>query len=112
SGTLLCMRIIDSPALDRLLDPLSRCLTPDVARNIIKLRADPELQAEIDQLADKCTAGTLTPMERTRYETYVAAIDFLAVLQSKARALLANVADKIVASRGRQPPEEGVSSGG
>jgi len=86
------MKTADRPALDRILDPLSRCLTPEVARHIVKLRADPVLQAQIDLLAEKSTAGTLTPAEREEYETYVAAIDFVAVLQSKARRLLAKAA--------------------
>jgi hypothetical protein len=86
------MKTADRPALDRILDPLSRCLTPEVARHIVKLRADPVLQAQIDLLAEKSTAGTLTPAERAEYETYVAAIDFVAVLQSKARRLLAKAA--------------------
>jgi hypothetical protein len=44
-------------ALERLLDPVSRCLTPEVARQLIELRADPDLQERIDTLADKCTEG-------------------------------------------------------
>jgi hypothetical protein len=79
-------------ALDRLLDPVGRCLTPEVARALIALRADAETQARIDELADKCTEGTLSPTERTEYEAYVAAIDFLTILQAKARGTLAQAA--------------------
>jgi hypothetical protein len=79
-------------ALDRLLDPLGRCLTPEVARAVIALRADEETQARIDELADKCTEGTLSPAERAEYEAYVAAIDFLTVLQAKARGSLTRAA--------------------
>lgn len=75
--------------LDRLLDPVGRCLTTEVARNIVDLRADPVAQARIDELADKSTAGRLSGEERTEYEAYVRAIDFIAVLQAKARAMLA-----------------------
>ena len=59
--------------LERLLDPVSRCLTPEAARQLVELRADPELQARVDMLADKCTEGRLTPEEREEYETYVRA---------------------------------------
>jgi hypothetical protein len=75
--------------LDRLLDPVGRCLTAEVARNIVDLRADPVAQARIDELADKSTEGRLSGEERTEYEAYVRAIDFIAVLQAKARAMLA-----------------------
>jgi hypothetical protein len=81
-----------SSALDRLLDPIGRCLTPEVARALIALHADEETQARIDDLADKCTEGTLSPAERAEYEAYVAAVDFLTVLQAKARGALAQAA--------------------
>lgn len=77
------------PVLDRLLDPLTRCLTPEVAERIANLRLDPQLQAELDELAAKANAGELTPEERTLYEEYVEAIDVVGILQAKARAVLA-----------------------
>lgn len=82
----------ETMALDRLLDPVSRCLTPEVARQLVALRADPELQQRVDALADKCTEGQLTPEEREEYETYVRASRFVAILQAKARRLLAQPA--------------------
>lgn len=75
-------------ALDRILEPVSRCLTRDVAKELVQLRADPETQARIDELADKCTEGELSDAERAEYETYVRAIDFITMLQLKARSLL------------------------
>jgi hypothetical protein len=75
--------------LHRLLDPVSRCLTPETAQRLVDLRADPELQQRLDTLADKCTEGQLTPEEREEYETYVWAVRFIAILQAKARKLLA-----------------------
>jgi hypothetical protein len=75
--------------LDRVLEPVSRCLTPEVARRLVELRADPELQKRLDTLADKCTEGQLTAEEREEYETYIQASRFIAILQAKARKLLA-----------------------
>src|SRR5438132_11838105 len=75
--------------LDRLLDPVTRCLTPEVARQLVALKADPQFQERLDTLADKCTEGLLTPDEREEYETYVRAIHIIAILQAKARKLLA-----------------------
>jgi hypothetical protein len=74
--------------LHRLLDPVTRCLTPDSARQLVSLRADPSVQERIDYLADKCTEGQLTPEERAEYETYVKFIDFIGLLQAKARSIL------------------------
>jgi hypothetical protein len=75
--------------LERLLDPVGRCLTPEVARQLVDLRADPDLQERVDLLADKCTEGQLTAEEREEYETYVRASRFIAILQAKARKVLA-----------------------
>jgi hypothetical protein len=82
------MKTLDPPVLDRLLDPVGRILTPDMARNLVKLRFDRKAQARIDRLARKCNDGKLTDAERSEYETYVYVIDFIAILEAKARALL------------------------
>lgn len=77
-------------ALDRILEPVGRCLTPDVARALAELRADPETEARIEELAERCSKGQLSPAEREEYETCVSAIDFLGALQAKARRILAS----------------------
>jgi hypothetical protein len=82
------MKTRNAPFLDRLLDPFERVLSPDVARKLAKMRFDSTAQAQIDKLARKCNEGKLTDAERREYETYVFAIDFLAILQAKARAYL------------------------
>ncbi len=74
--------------LDRLLDPVIASLTPDAAKKLVRLTADKQTQAHIDELADKCTEGELTPSERAEYEMFVHATDFIAILQAKARARL------------------------
>jgi hypothetical protein len=81
-----------APALDRILEPVGQALTPETARNLAKLRVDKKTQAVIDRLARKCNEGKLTAAERAEYGTYVSAIDFVAILQAKARALLARSA--------------------
>jgi hypothetical protein len=83
------MQIIARSAANRLLEPLARALTPGAARAVINFRADAVTQARISQLAEKCNEGELTPDERFEYEEYVRAIDFIAILQSKARRALA-----------------------
>jgi hypothetical protein len=75
-------------ALDRLLDPIGRCLSKRAARELAGLRADEEAQACVRELADKCNEGTLSPEERAEYEAYVMAANVVAILQAKARARL------------------------
>lgn len=83
------MKAQATAVLDRLLTPVSECLTPSVARKLVQLRADEQLQARVDELAEKCNAGTLTLAERQEYETYVNTSTIIAILQAKARTFLA-----------------------
>jgi hypothetical protein len=87
------MKSLDASVLDQLLDPVGRLLPPEVARKFVHHRFDSKAQAHIDKLARKCNEGRLTDDERREYETYVHAIDFLAILQAKARALLRRSGD-------------------
>lgn len=80
---------IENGVLDRLLDPFSDCLTPAMARRLVKFRADAATQARVDELATKCNEGELTPAERREYEAYVRAIHLISIFQSKARMVLA-----------------------
>lgn len=78
--------------LDRLFDPLQEVLDAKSARAILGWRADAILQARLDELADKSTEGTLTGQEREEYESYVRAIDFIGILQAKARQVVKRTA--------------------
>lgn len=75
--------------MERILDPVGRCLTPEVARALVSLHAEPEVVARIDYLARKCNEGELTPEERDEYEACVHAIEVVSLLQARARAVLA-----------------------
>jgi hypothetical protein len=79
----------ETAALDRVLEPVTDILTPDVAQGIADMRADPQLQARLDELASKANQGQLTDAERQEYADYVDAIDFIGIFQAKARAVLA-----------------------
>jgi hypothetical protein len=74
--------------LDRVLEPIADCLTPDVAAKLVALRADPQTQARVDELADKANEGTLSTEERTEYDLYREVFHFVTILQAKARRLL------------------------
>ena len=77
-------------AIDRLLGPVGRSITPEFARELVELRASPDDQARIDELAEKCNEGVLTAEERSEYEGLVQAVHLIGVLQAKARAVLKN----------------------
>ena len=68
---------------------MTEAFTPEMARRIVDLRAEPDLQAYIDELANKANHGTLTPEEERDYKSYVEAADIIGIIQSKARRSLA-----------------------
>ena len=76
--------------LDRVLEPITDCLTPDVAARLVGLRADTQTQARVDELAEKANEGTLSTEERVEYDRYRDAFHFVTILQAKARKLLTN----------------------
>ncbi len=76
--------------LDRFLEPMTEAFTPEVAQKIADLRAAPELQSRVDELASKASAGTISPDEDVEYKGYVEAGDIIAVIQAKARRFLAD----------------------
>jgi hypothetical protein len=77
-------------ALERLLRPLSRNFTVELARALIGVEADAETQARYDDLAGKRTEGQLTPAEQTELEAIVRANTLLGLLKAEAHAFLAH----------------------
>jgi hypothetical protein len=75
--------------LDRLLDPVGQNLNVKAAETLVHLRADRELRAKMEELARRCTEGELTPPEKAEYDALVSANNVIAILQAKARAVLA-----------------------
>ncbi len=78
-----------SDILSRLLEPVGLIMPVEFAQKLASMRASPEVQARIDELADRCTEGELTENERAEYEAYVYAIDVISILQAQARSALA-----------------------
>jgi hypothetical protein len=81
---------METTTLERMVDPVSRCLTPEVARQIVALRADPVLEQRVEKLARKSENHLLNEAEHDEYETYIRVSKFISILQSKARTLLAD----------------------
>jgi hypothetical protein len=72
-----------------MLEPLTGCFTADVARRVVSLPADPNIQSRVTELAEKANEGTLSDDERTEYAEYVEAADVVGIIQAKARRVLA-----------------------
>jgi uncharacterized protein YnzC (UPF0291/DUF896 family) len=64
------------------------CFTPEVARRLADLRADPQLQARVDDLAEKANEGQLSAEEQGEYDRYREVYHLVTVLQAKARRFL------------------------
>ena len=80
----------ETTALERLLRPLPRGLTSELARALIDLRTDTETQARYDELAEKRTEGKLTATEQEELESIVRANTLLGLLKAEAQSLLAD----------------------
>lgn len=74
---------------DGILGPLVECLTPEVADRILKVRLEPDIQARVDELAERANEGELTAGERAEYETLIEKTDLLGIFKSLAREVLA-----------------------
>ena len=75
--------------LDRMLDPVGRCLNTESAKRLVDIGMDPMVQARVDELAEKANENLLTGLERAEYEAYINIDDFISILKLKARRYLA-----------------------
>ena len=76
-----------STALHQLFDSVGNCLSLDAATKLRKLRVTDELQDQLDTWAEQNSAGELNAHDREQYEAILRALNFVAVLQSKARLI-------------------------
>ena len=76
-------------SLDQFLDPIDGCLTPQVAQRIVDWRPSEDLRRRIEELGRKADEGMLSEDEDREYQEYVDEGDVIALLQAKARRLLA-----------------------
>ncbi len=74
--------------LEAYLGPLAECFTPDVARRVVEFQPDARTAERLAILREKANEGTLLEAERAEYEAFVNAIDFIAILKTKAKSLL------------------------
>lgn len=76
-----------------MLEPVVESFTPAVARKIVNLRADPELEEHVNELRRKANEGTLSPAEDAEYKDFVESVDVISILQAKARRFLTHHPD-------------------
>jgi hypothetical protein len=74
-------------AFEQGIRPLMEIVLPDKRGAVIGFRADPQLQARIEELARKSTEGQLTEEERAEYSGFVRANKFVAILKRQASRL-------------------------
>lgn len=76
---------LNTTSLYRFLEQFTETFTPELAEHFVNLPPHPELQARLDELGEKANEGTLTEAERSEYETYVKAMDVIALLKVKSQ---------------------------
>lgn len=79
-----------STALHELFDSVGNCLSVDVAAKLRSLRVSDELQTQLDQWATENSQGTLGANDRQQYEAILRALNFVSVLQAKAKRITDN----------------------
>jgi len=75
-------------AFERGIRPILQMVLLDRADAVLSFRPDPTLPNRIEELATKSTEGDLTDQERAKYEGYIRANKFIAILQRQARQFL------------------------
>jgi hypothetical protein len=80
-------------AIHQLFDSVGNCLTLDVASKLQNLRVTDELQSQLDDWATRNSEGELSSEERQQYEAILRALNFVAVLQAKAKRIALDYRD-------------------
>ncbi len=71
--------------LDGLLEPLSRCLDAESARQVVAFRIATPVQERMQTLSAQANEGTLTEDERSECEALVNVSDLISILKLKVR---------------------------
>ena len=78
--------------IENVLSAVGGCLDAASAEALLRLRAPEQLQARIEDLAERCTEGQLSDEEREEYESLMRLGIFVAILQARARRQLGHAA--------------------
>ena len=80
------MTTLDSASLHKFLLHFTDTLTPELAEHFATLPPDPEFQQRLDELGQLANEGKLSDEQRREYDTYVEAMDVIALLRVKVLA--------------------------
>lgn len=75
---------ITSEGFRRYMIHFAESLSPELATALAQSNPDPEFQQRLDALAAKANEGQLSADEREEYESYVEAMDLVALMRIKA----------------------------
>jgi hypothetical protein len=79
---------LDTAILTRTIAPQRSHFSPEVAAEILHWDFTPEDQREMEALSAKARAGTLTPEEEVKIDSYIRVSHIVNLLQAKARLAL------------------------
>jgi len=78
----------ETTGLERLLRPLSREMSLELARALVDIKADDDTQSRYDDLAERRTENGLTSAEQSELDSIVRANTLLGILKAEAHSLL------------------------
>jgi hypothetical protein len=81
-----------STLLHQLFESVGNCLSLEAASKLRALPVSDELQAQLDQWAEQNMEGRLGSDERQQYEAILRALNFVSVLQAKAKRITEEIA--------------------
>lgn len=77
------MATLDSTALRDFWVQFTDGFTPELAEHFVATQPKAELQARIEELAAKANEGELSAIEKSEYDTYIEAMDVIALMRVK-----------------------------
>ena len=77
------MTVLDAISLHKFLVHFTDTLTPELADQFANLPNDPNFQQRLDALSAKANEGLLSGEEASEYDTYIEAMDVVALLRVK-----------------------------
>lgn len=80
---------LEPTILGRMLRPMTRGMSQELARELVALKAEEETQQRYEYLATGRREGTLTPEEEAELQNIVQVNSVLSMLKAEARLLLA-----------------------
>ena len=77
-------------AIHQLFDSVGNCLSLDAASKLQQMRVPDNVQTQLDEWATKNTEERLGAGEREDYEAILRTLNFISILQAKARRISAD----------------------